>query len=113
MNLTGLNMSKAGNPDTGLVGNAQYIPYGAVGGLRGKMTARDQLYFTVHDRQIGYVDTAVTAMVKFLRNFQDQTLEFVVVPGYGVMSDYEGLDVTGKVAVVSRGGGSEATFPVK
>ena len=112
MNLTGLNMSKAGNPDTGLVGTPSTY-HTALSVASVENDGADQLYFTVNDRQIGYVDTAVTAMVKFLRNFQDQTLEFVVVPGYGVMSDYEGLDVTGKVAVVSRGGGSEATFPVK
>lgn len=112
MNLTGLNMSKAGNPDTGLVGTPSTY-HAALSVASVDNDGADQLYFTVNGRQIGYVDTAVTATVKFLRNFQDQTVEFVAVPGYGVMSDYEGLDVTGKVAVVSRGGGSEATFPVK
>ena len=33
------------------------------------------------------------------------TLDVVAVPGYGVSEDYEGLDVEGKVALVSRGGG--------
>lgn len=31
--------------------------------------------------------------------------ELVAVPGYGVESDYEGIDVEGKVALISRGGG--------
>ena len=33
------------------------------------------------------------------------TLDVVAVPNYGVPEDYEGLDVEGKVALVSRGGG--------
>ena len=36
-------------------------------------------------------------------DFQDHEYEYVVVPGLGAASDYEGLDVTGKVALVQRG----------
>ena len=33
----------------------------------------------------------------------DGTYEYVVIPGYGADSDYTGLDVTGKIALVMRG----------
>ena len=32
-------------------------------------------------------------------------LKYAVVPGYGTEDDYEGIDVSGKVALVQRGGG--------
>ncbi len=34
-----------------------------------------------------------------------------MVPGYGADSDYEGIDVTGKIAVVQRGGTDENAEP--
>ena len=35
-----------------------------------------------------------------------------MVPGYGADSDYEGIDVTGKIAVVQRGGTDENGEPI-
>ena len=42
-------------------------------------------------------------VVKLVPTFGGETLPFVAVPGYGAPEDYEGVDVAGKVAVVSRG----------
>lgn len=39
----------------------------------------------------------------FWTPWDGKTLEYVMVPGLGEEADYEGLDVTGKIAVVSRG----------
>lgn len=109
MNRTGYNMSKSGNPDTGLMGTPASYP-AALAVASADNDGADQLYFTVNGRQIGYYDTAASAATKFLSNFRGQTLEFVAVGGYGEASDYEGLDVAGKVAVVSRG---STSFPDK
>lgn len=38
--------------------------------------------------------------------------DYVMVPGYGADSDYEGIDVTGKIAVVQRGGTDENGEPI-
>ena len=38
--------------------------------------------------------------------------DYVMVPGYGADSDYEGIDVTGKIAVVQRGGTDESGEPI-
>ena len=38
--------------------------------------------------------------------------DYVMVPGYGADSDYEGIDVTGKIAVVQRGGTNENGEPI-
>lgn len=104
-NRTGLNLSLAGNPDIGLAGTPSTCP-AAVGVASIDNDARETLYFTVNGRDIGYNDTAVTSATKFLNNFKSQTLEFVMVPGIGEAANYIGLDVAGKVAVVSRGSSS-------
>lgn len=39
----------------------------------------------------------------FVNRLDGQTLEYVVVPGLGEEKDFEGLDVTGKIALIERG----------
>ena len=46
----------------------------------------------------------------FTRIFDGQTLEYIVIPGLGAPEDYEGIDVTDKLALISRG---ELTFTDK
>lgn len=108
-NLTGLSMSKAGNPDIGLAGTpSTYVTPLAIASVDND--GGEQLYFTVDGRKIGYNDTASSPATKFLNNFKGQTLEFVAVPGVGEAADYTDLDVVGKVALVSRG---RTSFPEK
>ena len=64
----------------------------------------------MNGRTIGYNDTATTNATKFLSNFKGQSVEFVPIGGYGEASDYENVDVSGKIALVSRGSSS---FPDK
>lgn len=52
----------------------------------------------VDGAQIGYRDT-----VNAYNALAGKTYDFVVVPGNGETSDYAGIDVTGKVAVIKRG----------
>ncbi len=105
----GLNMSLSGNPDIGLTGTPSTFPQ-AISVASVDNDGADQLYFTVGEQKMGYSDTGSSATTNFLSNFLGQTLEFVPVPGYGTAADYEGLDVTGKVALVSRG---TTSFPEK
>ena len=53
----------------------------------------------VDGAQIGYSDT-----VNAYNTLAGETYDFVLVPGNGEKADYEGIDVTGKVAVIKRGG---------
>lgn len=109
MNLWGQNMSLASNPDIGLAGTpSTYKSAFAVASIDND--AIRTLYFTVDGNTIAYDDTASSSETKFFNNFQGQTLDFVMVPGVGETSDYENLDVNGKVAVVSRG---VISFPEK
>ena len=52
----------------------------------------------VDGAQIGYRDT-----VNAYNKLAGKTYDFVLVPGNGETSDYAGIDVTGKVAVIKRG----------
>ena len=57
------------------------------------------LALEVDGAQIGYSDT-----VNAYNTLAGKTYDFVLVPGNGEEADYEGIDVTGKVAVIKRGG---------
>ncbi len=104
-NAWGYNMSLISNPDIGVVGTpSTYSAALSVASIEND--GYEQLYFTVDGKDLGYQDTAGTAATSFINNFLGQTLEFVMIPGYGTDADYEGLDVAGKVAVVSRGSSS-------
>ncbi len=106
-NLLGWNMSKTSNPDIGLVGTPSTLFQAlSVASVNNDKTA--MLYFTVGDTKIGYSDTGVNTQ---LIRLAGQELEYVMIEGYGEAADFEGLDLTGKVAVVERGG--EVAFTAK
>ena len=102
MNLWGGDMSLIFNPDIGLAGTpSTYSTALAVGSVDND--GYEMYYITVGGVDYGFMDNATSETTNFLANFRDGELEYVVVPGVGAPEDYEGLDVTGKVALVSRG----------
>ena len=108
-NRTGWNLSRSGNPDDGVVGTPSTLS-AALSVASIDNDGAESLYFTVNGRTIGYNDTATTNATKFLSNFKGQSVKFVPIGGYGEASDYENVDVSGKIALVSRGSSS---FPDK
>lgn len=71
----------------------------------------DSCYLTVGERKVAFNDTVED---KTVENVKDESpsfrslaskgsLDYVVVPGFGEAKDYEDLDVSGKIALVSRG----------
>ena len=109
MNLWGGDMSLITNPDIGLTGTpATYST--ALNVASANNNGEIMLYFTVDGVDHGFSDTAATSATSFIQNFMGRTLEYVMVPGIGAESDYEGIDVTGKIAVISRG---TTSFPEK
>ena len=109
MNNWGLNMSLITDPDVGLAGTPSTYS-AALAVASANNDGYESVYFTVAGVDIGFYDTATNASTAFLRNFIGKTLEYVVIPGYGEAADYEGIDVTGKVALISRG---VTSFPEK
>lgn len=96
---TDLNLSC--DPDNGIVGSpGTYLGATTVASMENVQNRLN--YFTAGDYDIGYNDVGVYSVVL---NYGGRTMEYVMIPGGGDVSDYEGLDVEGRVAVVERGGG--------
>ena len=58
------------------------------------------------DQLLSYVDSSnesSTTEGLWYKKFAGTTYDYVVIPGKGAPSDYTGLDVTGKIALVTRG----------
>lgn len=63
-------------------------------------------YMLLGEEKLAYnnaVNSATSTPYDILDTMDGKTLEYVMVPGLGEEADYEGLDVTGKIAVVQRG----------
>ncbi len=105
-NSLGTNLNYTSDPDIGLVTSpGTYLASTTVASVENTHVMMN--YFNLGDTKIPFVDVTFT--------FFDLAgiHEYVVIPGYGRVEDYEGLDVKGKIVLVSRGGGNEVTFVVK
>ncbi len=105
----GTNLNKTADPDNGVVSSpSTYIGATMVASMENGLLKMN--YFTVGDLEIPYADA--TTINRFTK-LAGRELTYVMVPGWGQDFDYAGLDVAGKVAVVSRGGGQDVTFVLK
>ena len=103
------DMSLATNPDYGTVGSpSSYEAAMSVASISGVKTSYlmvngdQEVYFT----EIGKVNNVERKFAKELLASKGGTsaeYEYVVVPGLGTESNYYGLDVKGKIAVIKRG----------
>lgn len=99
-NAYGTDMNFASDPDVGLMGSpGTYIGTTTVASLENEQVHKN--YLLVGEEKVGYNDVCVNPIVD---RYSGQVLEYVMIPGYGDVSDYEGLDVYGRIAVVARGG---------
>lgn len=90
------------NPDNGIVGSPS--TYSAALSIASINEYEDYvIYIKSGESKIRFNDSNMETALDFVSNFNGQTLEYVYVPGYGDVSDYEGLDVEGKIALVARG----------
>lgn len=106
------NLTK--NPDSGTVGSpASYEASMAVASIAGVKTK----YLLANDKEIIYFEDSSKTngdkndfVTEILKGEQKKTFEYVTVPGVGMAGDYIGLDLNGKIALVSRG---NSTFEEK
>lgn len=101
------NLGLTSNPDSGTVGSpATYEGAFCVASISGTKTP-----YLVYNGTIIYFVEA-TDRVAEEKNFVNEllgdgkdalTLEYVTIPGAGRSADYTGMDVTGKIVLVSRG----------
>lgn len=61
-------------------------------------------YFVYNGQNIRFTDTGTKHPASEV--FHGKTMQYVNIPGFGAISDYAGLDVNGKIVLVSRGGDS-------
>ena len=109
MNNWGYDMSLLENPDIGLAGTpSTYSAALAVASVDND--GYQMFYFTVDGVDFGFNDTATASETVFLNAFRNKEVEYMMVPGVGAEEDYAGVDVTGKIAVISRG---TTSFPEK
>ena len=99
-NMWGTDQNPTAHPDSAVVSSPSTWG-GALSVASAENTHVITTYFTVGEEGYGYYD-ALGLNVEF-RSLAGQELEYVMIPGLGEASDFEGLDVAGKIAVVSRG----------
>ena len=99
-NMWGTDLSLTDHPDTGVVGSPSTWG-GAISVASAENDHVFSTYFSVGDDDFGYTD-ALGLYVDF-RSLAGQELEYVMIPGLGEAADFEGVDVAGKIAVISRG----------
>ena len=108
-NTWGTNQNLTSNPDNAVIGQpAVYQNVLSVASVENWKIERN--YIQVSDGyQMGYVETSSSYDLPSVLTLEGE-YGIVAVPGYGEAADYEGLDVTGKVVLVSRG---SISFPEK
>lgn len=94
----GTNTNLTQDPDNGIMSSpATYAGSTVVASLEnGSLKAN---YMMVGGEQVPFSDVAATAFT----TLAGKQLEYVMVPGLGAASDYQGLSVKGRIAVVQRG----------
>ncbi len=60
-------------------------------------------YIAAGERKMAFVDTALSYGLPSIDTLEE-SYGLVLVPNYGDVADFEGLDLTGKIALVQRGG---------
>ncbi len=105
----GVNLPLITEPDNGIVGSPSTLS-AAMSVASVNEDAIFQTYLLAGDRHIVFSDTNDGAL-GFVNALNGQTLEYVWVRGYGVESDFAGVDVQGKIALIPRGG--EVAFTTK
>ena len=98
----------ASNPDYGLV--SEPSTYGeslSVAAVSNGII--NSPYISVGEKKLAYQDSALISeddsAIAFRTLSAKGVLEYVAVPNYGAEEDYQGLNLTGKIALVQRGGG--------
>ncbi len=105
----GVNLPLISEPDNGIVGSPSTLS-AAMSVASVNEDAIFQTYLLAGDHHIVFSDTNDGAL-NFVNALNGQTLEYVWIPGFGTADNFAGLDLTGKIALVPRGG--EVAFTTK
>lgn len=92
-------------PDNGIVGSPSTLPAALSVASVGNV-AYESRYLMLDGQKLAYTDSVnnnTQLYYNFLDTFDGQTVAYVPVPGLGNAEDFQGLDLTGKLALISRG----------
>lgn len=102
-NPTGIGYALAINPDYGVTGSpSTWAESLGVASVDNGFQQMNYIENVANGAQYSYTENSENA-AQLIPSFGGQTLDFVAVPGYGEIADFQQVDVRGKVAVVSRG----------
>lgn len=100
-NMWGTNLNATEHPDNSTVSSpATYMNATAVASADNTGVMR--AYFTVGGERVAYND-GVDLYVTMAQILGGESVEYVVIPGLGEAADFEGIDVSGKIALIQRG----------
>ncbi len=100
-NKYGIDAPLASMPDYGLMNEpATYESVISVGSASSRYTAAEN-YITLSDGSVIFYNNAPGST--FDEDFSGKSVRYVMIPGVGVPEDYDGLYVSGKIAVIERG----------
>ena len=101
-NLLGTDMNLITNPDNGIVGSSSTFKSAlSVASINEESVFC--VYFKAGENNIVYNDPASSDALRFEKALNNQTLEYVPVPGFGDEYDFAEVDVADKIALVERG----------
>ena len=96
------DFTSVSDPDTGIISSSS--SYDAALSVA-SVNANETAAFLIGEGRVPYNDVSGHSFTQLLLgNETSKTYEYVMVPNTGDVADYQGLDVTGKIAVVMRGG---------
>ena len=96
------DFTSVSDPDTGIISSSS--SYDAALSVA-SVNANETAAFLIGEGRVPYNDVSGHSFTQLLLGSEtSKTYEYVMVPNNGDVADYQGLDVTGKIAVVMRGG---------
>lgn len=91
------------NPDYGVTGSPSTWPESlGIASVDNSMELLNYIQIPGAEELYSYTENS-SNVANLAATLGGSTVGFVAVPGYGTPADYEGIDVTGKIALVSRG----------
>ncbi len=100
-NAWGTDMNLTSEPDNAVISEpAIYSNALSIASVENLMIHRN--YIAAGDRKLPFVETSSSYGLPSILTLTE-SYQVVVVPGFGAAADFEGLDLTGKIALVQRG----------
>lgn len=100
-NLWGTNANQTKYPDNAVIGEPG-VYHNVLSIASVENCAIQRNYIAAGDKKLAFIETSVSYELPSVLELEGE-YEIVLVPNYGAAEDFEGLDLTGKIALVQRG----------